>query len=284
VSSPVDAPVELASAGVEPVPRDLGRLVGRRAADWLPAILVLVLGIAAWQLLVRGLNVQRFLLPAPSAIAGTLWDNRSQLWHAGLYTFSEAFGGWVVGSALAVASAVVMSRFRRLGRALMPFAIAANAVPIIAFAPITNQWFGPLEKTSKMAIAGILVFFPVMVNTTKGLTSVRPSSLELMRSYAASEITIYRRVRFPNALPYLFAALKVATVLAMIGAVVGEYFLSSELALGFQIKNSAALFQFEQAWAAITVASLFGIAFYLAVAIAERLLMGWHVSTRGGAE
>jgi NitT/TauT family transport system permease protein len=178
----------------------------------------------------------------------------------------------------------VMSRFRRLGRALMPFAIAANAVPIIAFAPITNQWFGPLEKTSKMAIAAILVFFPVMVNTTRGLTSVRPSSLELMRSYAASEITIYRRVRFPNALPYLFAALKVATVLAMIGAVVGEYFLSSELALGFQIKNAAALFQFEQAWAAITVASLFGIAFYLAVAIAERLLMGWHVSTRGGAE
>jgi NitT/TauT family transport system permease protein len=276
--------MELASSGVEPVPRDLGRLVGRRVADWVPAILVLVLGIAAWQLLVRGLGIQRFLLPAPSAIAGTLWDGRSQLWHAGLYTFSEAFGGWLVGSALAVLSAVVMSRFRRLGRALMPFAIAANAVPIIAFAPITNQWFGPLEKTSKMAIAAILVFFPVMVNTTRGLTSVRPSSIELMRSYAASEVTIYRRVRFPNALPYLFSALKLATVLAMIGAIVGEYFLSSELALGFQIKNSAALFQFEQAWAAITVASLFGIAFYLSVAIAERLLMGWHVSTRGGAE
>jgi NitT/TauT family transport system permease protein len=99
VSSPAGAPVELGSgAGVEAVPRDLGRLVGRRAADWLPAVLVLVLGVATWQALVRGLDVQRFLLPAPSAIAGTLWDNRSQLWHAGLYTFSEAFGGWVVGS------------------------------------------------------------------------------------------------------------------------------------------------------------------------------------------
>jgi NitT/TauT family transport system permease protein len=258
--------------------------VGRRVVDWMPAVVVLALGIVAWQGLVRGLGVQRFLLPAPSAMGRTLWDERSSLWHAGLYTFSEALGGWIVGSSLAVLSAIVLARFRRLGRALMPFAIAANAVPIIAFAPITNQWFGPLDKTSKMAIAAILVFFPVMVNTLRGLTSVRPSSIELMRSYAAGELSIFRRVRFPNALPYLFASLKVATVLAMIGALVGEYFLSSEQALGFQIRNDAALFQFEQAWAAIAVASLFGIAFYLAVAIAERACLGWHVSTRGGAE
>ena len=153
----------------------------------------------------------------------------------------------------------MLARFRGLGRALMPFAIAANAVPIIAFAPITNQWFGPLEKTSKMAIAAILVFFPVMVNTLRGLTSVRPQSIELMRSYASGEVAIFRRVRLPNSLPYLFSALKVATVLAMIGAIVGEYFLSSQEALGFQIRNSAALFQFELAWAAITVASVLGI-------------------------
>jgi NitT/TauT family transport system permease protein len=123
-----------------------------------------------------------------------------------------------------------------------------------------------------------------MVNTLRGLTSVRPSSIELMRSYAAGEVEIFRRVRLPSSLPYLFTALKVGTVLAMIGAVVGEYFLSSQEALGFQIKNSAALFQFELAWAAIVVASVFGIAFYLAVAIVERLTMGWHHSTRGGAE
>jgi NitT/TauT family transport system permease protein len=259
-------------------------VVRRRVAEWLPALVVLALGIGAWQALVRGLNVQRFLLPAPSVIARSVWDNRSQLWHSGLYTFSEALGGWVIGSAAAVVAAVVLSRFRRLGRALMPFAIAANAIPIIAFAPITNQWFGPLDKTSKMAIAAILVFFPVMVNTIRGLTSVRPQSIELMRSYAAGELTIYRRVRFPNALPFLFTALKVATVLAMIGAIVGEYFLSSDQALGFQIRNDAALFQFDQAWAAIVTASLFGVAFYLAVAAVERLAMGWHVSTRGGVE
>jgi NitT/TauT family transport system permease protein len=267
---------------VAPVPRGtLGARVGRGAVDWVPAILVLVLGIVAWEALVRGLDVQRFLLPAPSAIVDTLWERRDELRAAGIYTFSEALGGFLIGSALGILSAIVLARFRAFGRALMPFAIAANAVPIIAFAPITNQWFGPLSKTSKMAIAAILVFFPVMVNMLRGLTSVRPQSIELMRSYAAGEREIFRRVRIPNSLPYLFSALKVATVLAMIGAVVGEYFLSSQEALGFQIRNSAALFQFELAWAAIAVASMLGILFYSAVALVERLTMGWHPSSRG---
>jgi NitT/TauT family transport system permease protein len=266
---------------VAPVPRGtLGARMGRGVVDWIPAAAVLVLGILLWEGLVWALDVQRFLLPAPSAIVDTLWEEHDLLWSAGIYTFSEALGGFLIGSTLAVLSAIVLARFRSLGRALLPFAIAANAVPIIAFAPITNQWFGPLEKTSKMAIAAILVFFPVMVNMLRGLTSVRPQSIELMRSYASGEIAIFRRVRIPNSLPYLFTALKVATVLAMIGAVVGEYFLSSQEALGFQIRNSAALFQFELAWAAIVVASVLGILFYSAVALVERLTMGWHPSSR----
>jgi NitT/TauT family transport system permease protein len=254
--------------------------VGRRVSDWAPAVAVFVIGIALWEGFVRGLNIQEFLLPPPSEILQTLWTERDTLWSAGWFTFQEAFGGWVIGCSMAILTALVLARWRTLSTALMPFAIAANAVPIIAFAPITNQWFGPLNKTSKMAIAAILVFFPVLVNTLRGLTSVRPSSIELMRSYAAGEVEIFRRVRLPNSLPYLFSALKVATVLAMIGAVVGEYFLSSQEALGFQIRNSAALFQFELAWAAIVVASVLGILFYAAVALVERLTMGWHPSAR----
>ncbi len=266
---------------VAPVPRGtLGSRMGRGVVDWIPAAAVLVLGILLWEGLVRALDVQRFLLPAPSAILDTLWEQRRLLWSAGIYTFSEALGGFVIGSTLGIISAIVLARFRSLGRALMPFAIAANAVPIIAFAPITNQWFGPLEKTSKMAIAAILVFFPVMVNELRGLTTVRPQSIELMRSYASGELATLRRVRIPNSLPYLFSALKVATVLAMIGAIVGEYFLSSQEALGFQIRNSAALFQFELAWAAITVASVLGILFYSAVALVERRALSWHPSSR----
>ena len=163
----------------------------------------------------------------------------------------------------------------------MPYAIAANAVPIIAFAPITNNWFGMLSPASKMAIAAVICFFPVMVNTLRGLTSVRPESIELMRSYAAGDVEIFRRVRIPNSLPYVFTGLKVATVLAMIAAIVGDYFGGSQEALGILIRRSAGIFAFDQAWAAILVASVLGILFYAAVALVERLAMSWHPSIRG---
>jgi NitT/TauT family transport system permease protein len=259
------------------------RLLGRTFRNvwqWLPAVAVLVLGIGLWEALVAGLNIQRFLLPPPSDIAQTFWDERDVLWSAGWFTFKEALGGFAIGVTAGILFAVVIARFPLLRSALMPYAIAANAVPIIAFAPITNQWFGLINPLSKMVIAAILCFFPVFVNTLRGLTSVRPASIELMRSYAASELTIFWRVRFPNALPYVFSALKVASVLAMIGAVVGEYFGGDTGALGVQIRNSAALFAFETAWAAILVASILGIAFYLAIALVERLTLDWHPSAR----
>jgi NitT/TauT family transport system permease protein len=263
------------------VPRGtLGRRVGRSLRDWAPAVAVFVLGIAAWEGLVRGLGIERFLLPPLSDILETLWNDRSFFWNAGVFTFKEALGGFVIGCSIAVLVALALARWRPVGRALMPYAIAANAVPIIAFAPITNNWFGLLNPASKMAIAAVLCFFPVMVNTLRGLTSVRPSSIELMRSYAAGEWEIFRRVRIPNSLPYLFSALKVATVLAMIGAIVGDYFGGSQEALGIQIRRFAGIFAFEEAWAAIVVASLFGIAFYAAVAAVERVAMSWHPSMR----
>jgi NitT/TauT family transport system permease protein len=259
-------------------------MMGRSARDWAPAVAIVVLGIALWEGLVRGLDVQRFLLPAPSEILSTFWDERDTLVSAGLFTFKEAVGGFLIGSAFAVIVALVLARWRPLGNALMPYAIAANAVPIIAFAPITNNWFGILSPTSKMAIAAVIVFFPVMVNTLRGLTSVRPESVELMRSYAARERDIFRRVRIPNSLPYLFTGLKVATVLAMIGAIVGDYFGGSQDALGIQIRRSAGIFAFDEAWAAIFVASVLGIAFYGAVALAERVVLSWDPSLRGGRE
>jgi len=252
------------------------RFVGRRLRDWVPAAAFLVLGLVAWQVLVSVLSIQRFLLPKPTQIASAFWNERHSLWSAGWFTFQEAVGGFVIGSAVAILVGLVLARWKPLRSAVMPYAIAANAVPIIAFAPITNAWFSPLSKSSKIAIAAVLCFFPVLVNTIRGLTSVRPESIELMRSYAAGEIEIFRRVRVPAALPYIFTALKVASVLAMIGAIVGEYFGGSIEALGVQIKNSASLFQFETAWAAILVASLLGIAFYLAVALAERIVTRWQ--------
>ena len=273
----------MSTAVVEPVPRgSLARGVGRRARDWAPAVAVFILGIVAWEGLVRGLGVERFLLPPLSDIVRTFWDDRQTYVDAGIFTFKEALGGFLIGSGAAIVCALVLARWRPLGNALMPYAIAANAVPIIAFAPITNNWFGILSPSSKMAIAAVICFFPVMVNTLRGLTSVRPESIELMHSYAAGQREIFRRVRIPNSLPYMFSGLKVATVLAMIGAIVGDYFGGSQDALGILIRRSAGIFAFEQAWAAILVASVLGILFYAAVALVERLTMSWHPSIRGG--
>ena len=140
----------------------------------------------------------------------------------------------------------------------MPYLIAANAIPIIAFAPITNAWFGLLSPWSKMTIAAVLCFFPVLVNTLRGLTSVDPESLELMRSYAASQRDVFRRVRIPSSLPYVFSALKVASVLAMIGAVVGDYFGGSLEALGIVVLSAVNLSRYATSWAAIVVASIMG--------------------------
>jgi NitT/TauT family transport system permease protein len=245
---------------------------GRVVAEWAPALVILVLGLVGWQLAVQALGIQKFLLPKPSEILTAFWDERHILWPAGWYTFTEAFWGFVVGCSVGIAAALVLARFRTVGSALMPYFIAASAIPIIAFAPIANAWFG-IEKGSKIFIAALLCLFPVLVNTLRGLTSVRPQQIELMRSYAADDVAVFRRVRIPTSLPYVFAALKIASVLAMIGAIVGEYFGGSQEQLGIQIKNSAALFQFETAWAAILVACILGIGFYLAVSVAEMLTM-----------
>ena len=255
----------------------------RRAGEWLPVVVVLAIGMLLWQFAFAPW-LGHFLLPTPTSIARSLHAHWSVLWHAGLFTLKEAVGGFAVGSTLGILVALALARWRRLSGALMPYAIAANAVPIIAFAPIMNDWFGLLNPRSKMAIAAVLCFFPVLVNTVRGLTSVPAASIELMRSYAASELEVFRRVRFPTALPFIFTGLRVATVLAMIGAIVGEYFGGSVQALGVQIENSVALFDLPLAWAAIVVASGLGIAFYVLIGVVERFTMGWHPAVQGVRE
>lgn len=265
------------------VPPVGARRVRRRLREWAPAAAVLVLGIAAWQGLVSALDIKQFLLPKPTDIASALAERWGFLRVAGLATFEMALGGFAVGSLLAVLTALVLARWRPLGSALLPYAVAANAIPIIAMAPIFNNWFGLGNPVSKAAIAAVLVYFPVMINMLRGMTSVRPASIELMRSYAAGEVATFRRVRIPNSLPFLFSGLKVGSVLAMIGAVVSQYFGGIRTtSLGLFIKDRATLGAYAEAWAAIVVASVLGVAFYIAITLVERSVLRWHPSVRGG--
>ena len=207
-------------------------------------------------------------------------NNLIPILQAGWFTLKEALGGLALGSLAGIAIALATARWTATREALLPFAIAANSMPIIAFAPIMNNWFGLDNPFSKIAIVSIMIFFPMMINTVRGLTLVDAASLELMRSYAAGEFEILFKLRIPNALPYLFSGFKVAAALSMIGAIVGEYFGGPRIALGVFITQEAALFRFASAWAAIIIACLIGIALYLLILLAERLAMPWHVSFR----
>ncbi len=248
--------------------------------QYLPALIIFVLTLLVWEMVVRLFEIQAFLLPAPSAIGAALRHNFDRLVHIGWFTTQEALGGFALGCSLGILTALATARWTTVNEALLPFAIAANSVPIIAFAPIVNNWFGIDNPFSKMAIVAVIVFFPMMINTVRGLTLVDPAALELMHAYAASELQILWRLRLPNALPYMFNAFKVAAALSMIGAVVSEYFGGNRSALGVFITQEAAQFRFDRAWAAIVIACVVGIVFYLVILGVERLAIPWHTSVR----
>ena len=252
-----------------------------RLRYYLPTLLVALLVLVAWELAVRVFDIRQFLLPRPTRILQALAEQWPVLLSKGLSTLRSAVGGFVLGTVAGVGVALVTARWVTLRQAMLPFAIAANSVPIVAFSPILFNWFGPSNPFSWMAIVAIIVFFPVMINMVRGLTLVDPRALELMRSYAASEFKVLFSLRIPNALPFLFSALRVATVLSMIGAVVADFFGVDRQTIGKYITQESAAFRFENTWAAILLVSLIGVAFYLLMAVAERLVMPWHVSLRG---
>lgn len=230
------------------------------------------------------LAIKAFIFPQPSAIYAALIANWSSpqfpLFASAQSTLYEAAGGLLIGTTAGVVVAFATSRWVTTRGVLLPIAVAANAVPIIAFAPLFNNWFGVLAPLSKMMMAAVLVFFPVMANVTRGLTQVDPSALELMRSYAAGEGAILRKLRIPNALPYFFTALKLATTLSLIGAIVGEYFGGSSTVLGRVIVQSASALRFDVTWAAIVLTAITGITFYLVTVLLERIVIPWHASLR----
>jgi NitT/TauT family transport system permease protein len=257
----------------------------RRVRFYLPAVIVFVGGLVLWELLVGFANIQAFIFPKPTAILAALQAN----WDQGTYalapsaqaTLIEAVGGLAIGTVAGVVVAFATARWVSARAALLPLAVAANAIPIIAFAPLMNNWFGVLSPLSKMMMAAILVFFPVMANVTRGLVQVEPAALELMRSYAATEWTVLRKVRIPNALPFFFTALRLAATLSLIGAIVGEYFGGASLVLGRIIVQSASALRFDVTWAAIVLGAATGIVFYLVIVVVERAVMPWHGSLRG---
>jgi NitT/TauT family transport system permease protein len=234
--------------------------------------------IVLWEIVTGGGG--RRVIPPPSAILNAGLDNFEILRRSAQATAFEALGGLAIGSVGGILVAFATARWVTARDVLLPVAIATSAVPIIAVAPILNNWFGVLNPLSKMMMAALLVFFPVMINVTRGLVEVQPAALELMRSYAAGETAVLRKVRIPNTLPFLFTALKVGATLSFIGALVGEYFGGTSEVIGRIVIQSMSSGRYSLAWAGILVGALAAIAAYIAITLVERLAIPWHAALR----
>lgn len=251
---------------------------GELVARYLPPIVVLIVVLLIWELATD--KSARHVIPAPSEIVNAGAQRFDYLLQSTLQTYYEAIGGLVLGTIGGLLVAFATARWVTARDVLLPVAIASSAVPIIAVAPILNNWFGVLNPLSKMMMAALLVFFPVMINVTRGLVEVQPASLELMRSYAASDAAVLRKLRVPNMLPFLFTALKVGATLAFIGAIVGEYFGGTSDVLGRVVLTAMSSGSYDLAWAGILVGAIGAIVAYLVISLIERIAMPWQSALR----
>ena len=246
----------------------------------LPAVAVGLGFLVLWELFVVWRDIKPYLLPKPSAIWEQLSVNGSQVWAAAKVTGLNAVVGLVVGSTLGVGMALLSSRFRWLSEMTLPMAAALNAVPIIALTPMFNNMFSTTSSIPRRLVVTIVVFFPVFVNVLRGLTQVQATQVELMRSFAAPEWAVARKVRVPNALPYFFTGLRLAASLCVIAAVVAEYFGGPQNGLGSRITSAAANSAYARAWAYVVASCALGLVFYLSALLLEWVAMPWQRHAR----
>ena len=236
--------------------------------------------LAVWELTVRGLNVPAVILPPPSAIAARFAENTGTLWQDFVQTVLKgALSGYLIGIAAALITAILVDRYDFLRRGLLPIGNFVAALPIVGTAPILVMWFG-FDWQSKAAVVVIMVFFPVLVNAVAGLADTTQMQRDLMRTYGAGYWQTLLKLRLPAAMPFIFNGLKIATTLALIGALVAEFFGSPTQGLGFRISTSFGQLAIDTVWAVILVAALAGSAFYGVMTLIERGVTFWHPSQR----
>jgi NitT/TauT family transport system permease protein len=237
-----------------------------------------VIGIACligfWALLVYVLKVPTFVAPSPQLVAATLVDRFGILMTNLLPTAIEAISGFLLGNAAAIIIATAFVHKKSLEQAFFPVVVLINTIPVVAKAPILVLLLGN-GMEPKIAIAALICFFPTLVNMVRGLESVNPQSLELMRVLSASKTETFMKLRLPNAIPYLFSALKIAASTAVIGAIVGEW-IGSTTGIGALIIQSTYNFDSAMLYATVIVGSAFSVLFFLTISLIERLVVRWQ--------
>lgn len=236
--------------------------------EWMPSLVLAVALFGIWEVLVRVMDVQRWLLPAPSGIGQEMWDSRGKLWDNALVTGEEVLLGYGIAIVVGIALAVAISYSRLLERAVYPFVIASQTIPIIALAPLLLVWVGP-EKTSKVIIVALITFFPIVVNLVDGLRAADRASIDMFRTLGASRWQTFQKLQVPSALPFFFSGLKISAVFAVIGAVIGEW-VGGEAGLGWLMQVVRPLFKTELVFASIFVLSAMAILLFVTVVLIEK--------------
>jgi NitT/TauT family transport system permease protein len=250
--------------------------VFRLAVPLLFGVSILVL----WEGIVRGFNVPSVLLPPPSMIWTRLINSVPTLWADFQQTFLKAvIIGYALGCSLGFLVAIAIDRSPFLQKGLLPLGNFVSALPVIGVAPIMVMWFG-FDWQSKVAVVVIMTFFPMLVNTVSGLSAASAMERDLMHTYAASWFQTLVKLRLPAAWPFIFNALKINSTLALIGAIVAEFFGTPIVGMGFRISTEVGRMNVDMVWAEIAVAAVAGSAFYGIVALIERAVTFWHPSVR----
>jgi NitT/TauT family transport system permease protein len=255
-----------------------------RAAHWLQDLAIpLLFGaflVYLWEVAVRGFGVPSVLMPAPTSTAQKFVGSLPVLGEDFVQTFLRSvLSGYAIGCGAGFLVAVIAYRFDFLKRGLLPFGNFVSALPIVGIAPIMVMWFG-FDWPSKAAVVAVMCFFPMLVNTLAGLAVAGPIERDLMRSYAARPMQTLLKLNLPAAMPFIFNALKINSTLALIGAIVAEFFGTPLHGIGFRISIEVARMSLDMVWAEIALAALAGMAFYGIVALAERVVTSWHPSYR----
>lgn len=233
-----------------------------------------------WEMFVRIYAVPPVILPAPSRIGASFAANTAILWTDFVQTILRgALTGWLIGAAAAIATAIAIDRSPFLQRGLLPIGNFVAALPIVGIAPILVMWFG-FDWQSKAAVVVVMVFFPILVNLVAGLAATDPMQRDLMATWAAPYRASLWKLRLPAAMPFLFNGLKITTTLALIGAIVAEFFGSPTRGMGFRISTAVGRLDLPLVWAEILVAAIAGSLFYGIVALIEKKVTFWHPSQR----
>jgi NitT/TauT family transport system permease protein len=258
-------------------PRDT---VVRRALNLAIPLLFGAVVFYLWEVAVRGFGVPPVLLPPPSAAAARFAASLPTLMQDFVQTFIRSvLIGYVIGCGAGLLVAIVANRYSFLGRGLLPLGNFLAALPLVGIAPIMVMWFG-FDWQSKAAVVVLVTFFPMLVNTLAGLSAAGQMERDLMRSYGADHRQTLTKLYLPAALPFIFNGLKINATLALIGAIVAEFFGTPTQGIGFRISIEAGRMAIDMVWAEIALAAIAGMAFYGLVALAERATTFWHPSYR----